>query len=83
MNTIFERPLTKEQEAFIRTKTRISGGGSFKRPYVFHIKKEDKLNLSCEEIQTICGYHPAGYGTPYDVVETKDMVEFKCWGTCD
>lgn len=29
------------------------------------------------------GYHPAGYGQPYDIRSTEDTMHFRCWASCD
>lgn len=77
---IYVLPLTREQEWYVSKCTQITRPD---RNNHFKILKSAALNLSDEDIMLCCGYHPAGYGNPFNHKETDTHIEFDCYGSCD
>jgi hypothetical protein len=52
--------------------------------YTFEVKTNQELNKDqIRELQLQAGYHPGGYGGPFDITKTRDGYTFCCWNTCD
>lgn len=49
----------------------------------FTIKTEDLEKTSTFDVQISHGFHPAGYGAPFDVTESNGITTFYCWASCD
>lgn len=47
------------------------------------ITKEELGNRTPVDIMMEQGYHPAGYGEPFQIQEEGDLIYFRCWASCD
>lgn len=49
----------------------------------FIVPKSLVKDKTAEDIMMENGYHPAGYGQPYQLKVHEDSIEFKCSNSCD
>jgi len=47
------------------------------------INKTELGNRTPEDIMMENGYHPAGYGQPFQIITDNNTVSFRCWSSCD
>lgn len=47
------------------------------------VNKSHMGTRTAMDIMTENGYHPAGYGAPFNEQEEGDYYYFQCWSSCD
>ena len=53
------------------------------RKLKFTVPKALKGDKEFADIMIEQGYHPAGYGSPFDISEDKNNHYFYSWSSCD
>jgi hypothetical protein len=72
--------LTINEEQQLAKATTYRRDGSMIR---FEIPLTEALDATPSDIMMACGYHPGGYGSPFNITRTTDHLSFNCWATCD
>jgi len=49
----------------------------------FTVDNELLKTKTITDIQESLGFHPAGYGCPFDITTDGKTTTFYCWGSCD
>jgi hypothetical protein len=80
MRKIFIYPFKSEDYSILRHATTYQRVGN---KVHFSIPIEDLKNAKESDVMMACGYHPNGYGAPFDITCKDKIKTFYCWGSCD
>ncbi len=75
--------MTTDEEHIIEHTTITKDGCGVGYYYQFSISVDDAIGTEPDHIMAVCGYHPNGYGNPYDIKTENNILTFKCAGSCD
>jgi hypothetical protein len=45
--------------------------------------KDNDIRFALSTVMEDNGYHPAGYGSPFNIREEGENYLFQCWASCD